>query len=525
MAKQKGRQQKLSLQPPALAVEQTWTPDEIFAAIETDLTVIERFKEDKRVERKPARIHARDLGDYLSVYANRQPHGGIILVGITDDGDIEGCSSLGSTRLNDLERAGSIYCPDARIETRSIRAYNRTGKPDFFLAIRVHYRADKLVETVRGEAFTRDGSSKRKLSEQEKREIRIKKREIDFEREDVPLRWPADFDQMLVHEYVTNYAATRKLTHHPTPEEILASTRLGRLDGSHFHPNVACALLFARDPRTLFPGAYIRFMRFAGRQERTGQKYNLIEGKDFWIDGPLPRLIAEADDVIGSEIRKFTRLGSDGKFQTNPEYPKEAWLEAIVNACAHRSYNFSNMAISVKMFDDRIVVESPGGFHPPTTANTISTIGHNPRNPHLMNALFYFELVKCAREGTARMRESMSAAELPAPEFSEVDADGNMVRVILRNDIEHRKSFIDADIDVPISVDLYVSLTERERAIVNYLAEHRQINITEAKNILDVHWNTAKRTIDALIAKNICKYEPRRGQKARDPTRTLTLKT
>lgn len=519
------KQSKLSLQPPAAAVEQAWTPDEIYEAVSSDVGVLERFGEDKRVERKPALIHANELGDYLSIYANRQPHGGVVFVGVTDNGGVEGCSQLSPKRLNEIERAGSIHCPDARTISKSVQAYNTKGKPDFFIAIRVFYRHDKLVETVRGEAFTREGSSKRKLTDIEKREIRIKKQEIDYEREDVALRWPEDFDEALVREYAANYAASKKLSHRQTAEEILADTRLGRRDDKRFYPNVACALLFANDPRTVFPGAYIRLMKFAGKHERTGQKYNLIEGKDIWIEGPLPRQIAEADEVIAEEIRKFTRLGPDGKFQTSPEYPKDAWLEAVVNACVHRSYNFKNMVTFVKMFDDRIVIENPGGFHPPTTAETISEIGHNPRNPYLMNALYHFDLVKCAHEGTRRMRDSMSDARLPAPEFSEVDTAGNVVRVILRNDFEHRKSFIDASVEVPISADLYRSLSERERTVVNYLAEHSRINVTETKNVLGVHWTTAKKTIDALIDKSICEYAPKHGQKARDPSLKIRLKT
>jgi len=387
MAKQE-KQRRLLFQPPAKAVEQTWTPDDIYEAVSTDISVIDRFKEDKRVERKAARFHPRELGDYLSVYSNRQPHGGVIFLGVTDRGEAEGCSSLSSKQLDDIERAGAVYCPEARFISKNVPAYNREGKPDFIIAIRVYYRPDRLVETVRHEAFTREGSSKRKLTELEKREIRIKKQEIDYEREDVPLKWPEDFDQDLVSEYVSNYARAKALSRPQQPEEILADTRLGRRVGTDFHPNVACTLLFARDPRVVFPGAYVRLMKFAGKQERAGQKYNLIDGKDFWIEGPLPRLIAEAEEVISNEVRNFTRLGSDGKFHTNPEYPKDVWLEAVINACVHRSYNFKNMATFVRMFDDRIVIENPGGFHPPTTAATIADIGHNPRNPYLMNALF-----------------------------------------------------------------------------------------------------------------------------------------
>jgi ATP-dependent DNA helicase RecG len=141
----------------------------------------------------------------------------------------------------------------------------------------VYYRPDRLVETVRHEAFTREGSSKRKLTELEKREIRIKKQEIDYEREDVPLKWPEDFDQDLVSEYVSNYARAKALSRPQQPEEILADTRLGRrvTDSSQRR----CTLLFARDPRVVFPGAYVRLMKFAGKQERAGQKYNLIDGR------------------------------------------------------------------------------------------------------------------------------------------------------------------------------------------------------------------------------------------------------
>jgi hypothetical protein len=61
-------------------------------------------------------------------------------------------------------------------------------------------------------------------------------------------------------------------------------------------------------------------------------------------------------------LREFSKLGKDNKFYTETEYPEDAWYEAIVNACVHRSYVLSNKVVFVKIFDDRLVVESPGGF-------------------------------------------------------------------------------------------------------------------------------------------------------------------
>ena len=50
---------------------------------------------------------------------------------------------------------------------------------------------------------------------------------------------------------------------------------------------------------------------------------------------------------------------------------KKAWYEALVNACVHRSYNLKNMNIFIRMFDDRLEIESPGGFPPLVTPENI----------------------------------------------------------------------------------------------------------------------------------------------------------
>ena len=291
--------------------------------------------------------------------------------------------------------------------SRRIQFGRADGENDFLLAIRVFYRPEKLVETTRGEAFVRAGNKKRRLTEDEKREIKISKGQIAYEKEPVALNYPEDFDDLLIQEFCRQYREKRGLVTHHTREQILCLNHLGTMKDGKFQPNLACALLFALDPRGVIPGARIRFLRFEGTEERSGQQYNAV--KDTFIDGPLPRLIQETEEVVTSQIRDFTRLRNDGKFYTRPEYPSDVWLEAIVNACVHRSYNLRNMNIFVKIFDNRLVVESPGAFPPPVTPENIYDT-HNPRNPHLMNALFYLDYVKCAHEGTRRMRDHMKGA-------------------------------------------------------------------------------------------------------------------
>jgi ATP-dependent DNA helicase RecG len=284
----------------------------------------------------------------------------------------------------------------------------------------------------------------------------------------------------------------------------LLLSKLGRRRNDVFEPNLGCALLFGADPRIVVPGAYIRLLRYDGTEEKFGSRLNTVQ--DFQIDGPLPIQLRKAENIVSAQIRNFTRLGNDGRFATTPEYPREAWLEAIVNAVVHRSYNLKNMNIFVKMFEDKMVVESPGAFLPPTTAETVYNT-HNPR-PNIMWALYYFEYVQCAFEGTRRMRDAMREVSLPDPIFVQRTSGTFQVSVTLKNNAEHRKIFVRAEAVSGINPDVYASLSDTERMIVNYLADQDKVNVTDAGRIVALDWRATKIILDELEKKRVIVRSP-----------------
>jgi len=392
------------------------------------------------------------------------------------------------------------------------------------LAIRVFYREDKVVKTVNGEAFIRDGDSKRRLTDEEIRELENDKGQVDLERESGKLPYPEEYDGDLLRQFCDGVAKLRQLSTAHSREEILIHRRLGRKDGSRFVPNIACLLAFSRDPLIEFPGCKVRFLRFNGEREETGADYNVV--KDLTIEGPIPILITRTAEVLRQQLREFSHFGKDGKFYTMPEYPEEAWYEVIVNACVHRSYGLRNMNIIVKMFDDRLVVESPGGFPPFVTPENIYT-AHHPRNPKLMDAMFYLEFVKCHNEGTRRIRDAMAKMELPAPEFAqkEVSAGFTAVRVTLRNSAKQRVEWVDADVTSLIGSDIAHSLTEAERRVVNYAAERGKINVSDCFRIVPnvKTWHTAKKILMTLVDKGVFDYHNNDAVQ-KDPHAHFTLK-
>jgi ATP-dependent DNA helicase RecG len=262
--------------------------------------------------------------------------------------------------------------------------------------------------------------------------------------------------------------------------------------------------LFARDPR-IVPGAYIRVIRYDGPDEKFGTSLNMIADEVF--DGPLPAQIDAVTRFVALQIRKFTRLGKDNKFETTPEFPRDVWIEAIVNAVVHRSYNLKNMNIFVKMFEDKLVVESPGAFLPPTTAETVFD-AHDPRNPNTMWALYHFEYVQCAFEGTRRMRNEMRAANLPDPIFLQKASGTFQVSVTLKNNAEHRKIYVRSEAAIGLKPNVYGSLSETEKMLVNYLADNPKINVKDAGRVIALDWRSTKSVLDELERKEVIRRSP-----------------
>lgn len=329
------------------AVLELWTPDEIFDCATAD--TLPQFREDDRVERKPSGTHTETLAIYICMWANTPPNGGVLIVGMEDNGIVSGCQSRTEELIRAENRIRRELVPDARISCKRIHAVRSGGQPDYLLLFRVHYRDDKVVELHNGDAWIRWADGKHLLTAAEKRELQIDRRQVQFELEACNLEWPTDFRLQDIRAWVSAIFKKKRIASEPQLLDVLVRHRMGKMRGSAFVPNSACALLFANDPQTVVPGCMLRFERIEGCELATGKNRNVV--KDITIVGTIPQIITETFAVLETQLRTYSRLGSDGKFYTAPEYPEEAWQEAVVNACVHRSYSLHGANIFVRMFD------------------------------------------------------------------------------------------------------------------------------------------------------------------------------
>ncbi len=218
--------------------------------------------------------------------------------------------------------------------------------------------------------------------------------------------------------------------------------------------------------------------------------------------------------VMDTFVFDVTWLSKEGRFVTTKEYPEWAWFECLVNACVHRSYSFSGTEITVKLFPDRMEVESPGGFVPPVTEQTIY-VTRASRNPHLMDALRHLGFVRMAREGTRRIRDSMKEWGLPDPTFKQEALHGVVVRVTLKNDHETRSRVTDRDVAQFFGVEVWRTLQEHEIKIVASTYHNGTIQVSEAQRITGRTWATSKKDLDRLARRGILEFVA--GIYTRDP--------
>src|SRR5690242_16852194 len=91
------------------------TPDHIYGL--ADQPLLHLLSEDRRIDRKSAQADPRRLGDYFSMWANTPPAGGLLALGVEKDGSVSGCTCLSDSQLNEREKSGLNYCPDARYKS------------------------------------------------------------------------------------------------------------------------------------------------------------------------------------------------------------------------------------------------------------------------------------------------------------------------------------------------------------------------------------------------------------------------
>lgn len=199
-------------------------------------------------------------------------------------------------------------------------------------------------------------------------------------------------------------------------------------------PTRAAVLLFAEYPNDLMETkCTIRIFQYTGTIETMGETPNLI-GTPKNINGPIVKQLKDAHEYALTLLRSGIKIPSG--FTTQYQIPERAVKEAITNAVIHRDY-YIKRDIEVKIFEDRMEIESPGLFpYNITPANIGFVRAEGYRNDLLVKHLREFPSPPNLdqSEGVKAMRSEMKTGDLYPPIFWTYPNLQDAVRVVLLNE-------------------------------------------------------------------------------------------
>src|SRR5439155_421265 len=223
-------------------------------------------------------------------------------------------------------------------------------------------------------------------------------------------------------------------------------------------PTVAAILLFEEEPKAALPKrCAIKVLRYK-TIERIGSR-DTLAFDPLTVEGCLYDQIAAAVNETVRVVEDVQVLGPSGL--ENIKYPHETLHEIITNAVLHRDYSLAS-DIQIRIFDNRIEVESPGRLPGHITPENILTeqFARNGTIVRLINK-FPDPPNKDVGEGLVTAFRAMHALRLKDPIIRE---NGASVTVEIRHE----------------------RLASPEEAVLAYLDQHAEINNAVARQITGI---------------------------------------
>ena len=368
---------------------------------------IRQMPEGQTFDCKSIHIEPKALANTIVAMANAD--GGMIAVGISDKTRrIEGVDQ-DKAHLNEILRTPFDFCvPTISVTTEFMPCQDSEGNDNHILIIHVP-ASPRLHANQADEVFWRVGDKSRKLPFEERLQLMYDKGERYYEDSPAYDATIEDIDMDAVKAYM------KRIGYGKSPMEYLQENK-GFLTYKGDVPQVstACILLFGKRPQNFFPRARVRFIKYNGTEEKVGREMNVI--KDVTFEGRILDQIQKTVEYLETQVKEHSYLGEDGLFKTDREYPKFVIQEMTVNSVCHRDYSIKGTEIQIKMFDDRLVFETPGKLPGIVRTDNIRHT-HFSRNPKIAEYLKAYDYVKEFGEGVDRMCRELSAIGTKEPQY------------------------------------------------------------------------------------------------------------
>lgn len=435
------------------------------------------------------------LYETLSALANRTG-GGVILFGLSESGDFSVVGVGDAHRLQEeiAHVASSQMDPALRprflvdeidgetVVAAEVDEVPASQKPCFY----------KQAGLPNG-AYIRVANTNRQMTEYEVFGYVSGRGQPTYDEEIVAEATPNDLNDELIDDCLVRLRKTRPRADflNLPRDEVLARLHVIRHGGEVMRPTVSGLLMFGKYPQEFFPQLMITFVQYYGtaEEEKTPTGARFLDNRRF--EGPIPEMVEEAERYVTAAMRKASLIVGLLRHEI-PEYPQEAFREAVANAIAHRDYSpyVRGSYIQIRMFADRLEIQSPGGLFGNVSIDNLEE-EHSTRNARLMRMMEDMHIVENRGSGITAMLQSMRDANLEPPRFDDKRAS---FRVQF-----HNHTLLNPDAISWLSQFAGFALTDRQRLALVYLRQHGEIGNSNYRRLNRVDLMTAGHELRGLV--------------------------
>jgi ATP-dependent DNA helicase RecG len=425
------------------------------------------YADVKRIALKPAK-----LSETVSAFANTS--GGEVFLGIAED------KAATPPRWWD----GFSTLEDANAHIQVLEKLNALGNhykaefltSDAYKGYVLHLTVPKtkgIILATDGFAYIRRNAQNLKVDTDEMKErLRLDKGVSSFEDQTVNAKVDIISESLVAIEFLLSVVPSAN-----DPTTWLESQFV--VDGNK--PCVAGVMLFADEPQAALPKrSGIKILRYKSKEDEGSRE--ALEFDPITIEGHIYSQINSAVTATKKLVEGLKKLGVGGLEEV--VYPDETLHEVVTNAVLHRDYSIP-ADIQIRIYDNRIEVESPGVLPGHVTVGNILT-QQSARNPKIVRLINKFPNPpnKDVGEGLNTAFAAMKALRLKQPE------------------IEQRES----------SVIVYIShapLSSPEDIVMEYLKTHSEITNSVGRDLAALRSeNTMKEVFYRLAKRKLIERVP-----------------
>ncbi|MEA1052621.1 putative DNA binding domain-containing protein [Lamprobacter modestohalophilus] len=340
----------------------------------TDVTTLLAQGEHASLEFKTQDVRPEALAKELVAFSNTL--GGVVLIGVADDGAIQGVAdrALIEQRVINVARHNVVPAIDpglywSRVDDRDI------------CQVTVGKGTAKPYQTLDGKFLIRVGSANRQATKEELSRLFQAAGLVHFDISPVEQTGPEDLDEAKLQSY---WQSSYQLDYYRLDRDerinLLLNADLLSLHEGIPVCTIGGLLMFGRQPQRRLPQSAIQFAAFDGIDITDP----LLDKKE--LTGVLPDLIENAAALVRLLLPKPSTLNGLRRDEQE-QIPSRVLREALVNAVCHRDYSISQRRIQLFLFRDRLEVRSPGRLPNTLNLQKIRYGNSAPRNLLLLKYL------------------------------------------------------------------------------------------------------------------------------------------